>query len=105
MSRPCLDRDNPVYPYTFANIRVEIECAGRYSYWSFCCPGYLHSFLRSHYKYLTEAMVKLADDRGQMTEDRISISDFGLRIWDLRCGMWDAGGGMWFTVHPLPFTD
>ena len=76
MSGSCLDWHNPFHLDTFANIRIEIERAGRYSHWSFCCPGNIHSFFRSNYKYLAQKMVRLA---------RAQNFDFGLLISDLKC--------------------
>ena len=71
MSRACLDWDHPVHLDTFAHIRIEIERNGRYSHWSFRCPGYIHSLLRSHYKYLAEKMVTLSEYKRQTKEDRM----------------------------------
>ena len=43
VSSTCLERDNPVQPDTFANISVEIECAGRGARRISCCSGNIYN--------------------------------------------------------------
>jgi hypothetical protein len=70
MSSSCGDWDNPVYPRTFVDTRLEIECAGCPPHRVSCGIGNIHHILWSDRKYLAQKMVRLD-------------FDCGLRIWDV----------------------